>query len=71
MTKNKNIILTEEGIDRAQEFVGVDDLFDISTQYAHHLLQALKAKELFQKVRYLIGENILLEFNIRVIQQVC
>lgn len=45
--KNKNIILTEDGIDRAQELVGVDDLFDISTQYAHHLLQALKAKELF------------------------
>lgn len=47
--KNKNIILTEEGIDKAQEFIGVDDLFDISTQYAHHLLQALKAKELFMK----------------------
>ena len=45
--KNKNIILTEEGIDRAQELIGVEDLFDISTQYAHHLLQALKAKELF------------------------
>lgn len=47
--KNKNIILTEEGIDRAQEFIGVDDLFDIATQYAHHLLQALKAKELFTR----------------------
>lgn len=47
--KNKNIILTEEGIDRAQELVGCDDLFDISTQYAHHLLQALKAKELFTR----------------------
>lgn len=45
--KNKNVILTEEGIDKAQELTGVDDLFDISTQYAHHLLQALKAKELF------------------------
>ncbi|MBR5554688.1 preprotein translocase subunit SecA [bacterium] len=45
--KNKNIILTEEGIDRAQELIGVKDLFDINTQYAHHLLQALKAKELF------------------------
>lgn len=45
--KNKNIILTEEGIDRAQEIIGVNDLFDINTQYAHHLLQALKAKELF------------------------
>lgn len=47
--KNKNVILTEEGIDRAQELIGVEDLFDISTQYAHHLLQALKAKELFQR----------------------
>lgn len=45
--KNKNIILTEDGIDRAQEIIGVQDLFDINTQYAHHLLQALKAKELF------------------------
>ena len=47
--KNKNVILTEEGIDKAQELIGVKDLFDIQTQYAHHLLQALKAKELFVK----------------------
>ena len=45
--KNKNVILTEEGIDKAQELIGVKDLFDIQTEYAHHLLQALKAKELF------------------------
>ncbi|MDR1167404.1 MAG: preprotein translocase subunit SecA [Heliobacteriaceae bacterium] len=47
--KNKNIILSEEGIDRAQELIKVKDLFDIATQYAHHLLQALKAKELFTR----------------------
>ncbi|MBP7212292.1 preprotein translocase subunit SecA [bacterium] len=47
--KNKNVILTEVGIDKAQELIGIEDLFDISTQYAHHLLQALKAKELFVK----------------------
>ena len=47
--KNKNIILTEDGIDHAQEIIGVKDLFDINTQYAHHLLQELKAKELFVK----------------------
>lgn len=47
--KNKNVILTEEGIDHAQELIGIKDLFDIHTQYAHHLLQALKAKELFVK----------------------
>ena len=47
--KNKNVILTEEGIDKAQEIIGCKDLFDIQDNYAHHLLQALKAKELFVK----------------------
>ena len=47
--KNKNVILTEDGIDHAQELLDIKDLFDIHTQYAHHLLQALKAKELFVK----------------------
>ena len=45
--KNKNVILSEDGIDHAQELLQIKDLFDINTQYAHHLLQALKAKELF------------------------
>ena len=45
--KNKNVILTEDGIDRAQNILQIQDLFDINNQYAHHLLQALKAKELF------------------------
>ena len=47
--KNKNIILTEDGIDKAQELINCKDLFDINTQYAHALLNALKAKELFIK----------------------
>ena len=46
--KNKNIILTEDGIDKAQNLLNIKDLFDISNQYAHHLLQALKAKELYK-----------------------
>ncbi len=56
--KNKNIILTEDGIDRAQEIIQVKDLFDLNTQYAHHLLQALKAKELFVKdTDYVVRNN--------------
>ena len=47
--KNKNVILSEEGIDHAEQILGIEDLFDVHTQYAHHLLQALKAKELYQK----------------------
>lgn len=70
--KNKNIILTEEGIDRAQEFLGVEDLFDISTQLAHHLLQALKAQELFTRdTDYVVkdGEVIIVdEFTGRLME---
>ncbi|MFA6989894.1 MAG: preprotein translocase subunit SecA [Candidatus Gastranaerophilaceae bacterium] len=56
--KNKNIILNEPGIDKAVEILGVQDLYDPSTQYAHHLLQALKAKELFKKdVDYVVKND--------------
>ncbi len=47
--KNKNVILNEAGIDKAQELLKVKDLFDPSEMLAHYLLQALKAKELFHK----------------------
>lgn len=47
--KARNVILTEDGIDRAQELLQVEDLFDPKTNMAHHLLQALKAKELFRR----------------------
>ena len=70
--KNKNVILTEEGIDKAQELIGVNDLFDISNQYAHHLLQALKAKELFVKdTDYVVKNNevmIVDEFTGRIME---
>ena len=70
--KNKNIILTEEGIDKAQEILEIPDLFDINNQYAHHLLQALKAKELFHlNTDYVIknGEVIIVdEFTGRLME---
>ena len=47
--KNKNIVLNEDGIDKACSMLGVDDLYDPQTQYAHNLVQALRAKELFIK----------------------
>ncbi len=47
--KNKNIVLNEEGIDKACSMLGVADLYDPQTQYAHYLVQALRAKELFIK----------------------
>ena len=70
--KNKNVILTEEGIDKAQEILEIPDLFDINNQYAHHLLQALKAKELYHlNTDYVIknGEVIIVdEFTGRLME---
>jgi preprotein translocase subunit SecA len=47
--KQRNVVLTEEGIDKAQTLLGVEDLFDMDTHLAHHLLCALKAKVLYKK----------------------
>lgn len=70
--KSKNIIFTEDGIDKAQELLGVDDLYDLKTQYAHYLTQALRAKELFIKdTDYVVRNNevmIVDEFTGRLMQ---
>lgn len=70
--KNRNVILTEEGIDKAQEMLNIDDLFHSSHQYAHHLLQALKAKELFKRdTDYVVKDGeicIVDEFTGRLMQ---
>jgi preprotein translocase subunit SecA len=56
--KQKNVILTEEGIDKGQELLKVTDLFDPSTQYAHYLIQALRAKEIYRKdIDYVIKND--------------
>lgn len=70
--KNKNIIFTEEGVIKAEELLQVDELFDMKTQYAHHLLQALKAKELFTKdTDYVVKDNQIMivdEFTGRIME---
>ncbi|MBR2068248.1 MAG: preprotein translocase subunit SecA [Candidatus Gastranaerophilales bacterium] len=70
--KNKNIIFTEQGVIKAEKLLNVDELFDMKTQYAHHLLQALKAKELFIKdTDYVVKDNqvmIVDEFTGRIME---
>ena len=70
--KNKNIIFTEEGVIRAEKLLNVDELFDMKTQYAHHLLQALKAKELFIKdTDYVVKDSQIMivdEFTGRIME---
>ena len=56
--KARNVILTDKGIKNAEEILNVDDLWDLKWNLAHHLLQALKAKELFKRdTDYVIKPN--------------
>jgi preprotein translocase subunit SecA len=70
--KARNVILTEEGIDRAQELLNIEDLFDIQHNMAHHMLQALKAKELFKRdIDYVVkGDEVVIvdEFTGRLME---
>ncbi len=45
--KARNVILTDAGIKQAESILKVTDLWDPELNLAHHLIQALRAKELF------------------------
>lgn len=57
--KSKNVILTERGILKAQELLNIEDLFGEEYQgYAHHLIIALKAKDLYRRdIEYVVKPN--------------
>jgi preprotein translocase subunit SecA len=69
--KHKSALLTEEGIKKAEELFGVDNLYTPENAIlAHHLDQALKANYLFQRdVDYIVrkGEVLIIdEFTGRI-----
>jgi len=57
--KQKNIALTEDGIDKAEKLLGIDSLYDLNNMdTAHILIQALKAKEHFRRdVDYMVKDK--------------
>lgn len=63
--KDKVVNLTEEGVDRVEKMLGVENLYeDIHTELAHHVNQALKAHTLFKLDRdYVVkdGEVIIVD----------
>ena len=63
--KNKAVLLTEEGIKKAEELFGVDNLYSLeNAKLSHHLDQALKANYIFHKdVDYVVkdGEIIIVD----------
>jgi preprotein translocase subunit SecA len=70
--KARNIVLTDEGFEAAENHLGVQDLFDPKDPWAHFVFNAVKAKELFTKdVNYIVRNNevvIVDEFTGRVLQ---
>lgn len=57
--KDRLILITEDGIARAEELFGVDNLYSIeNSALSHHLDQALKANYIFERdVDYVIQEG--------------
>ena len=47
--KSRNVLMTERGIINAEKMLGVKELFDMHFNFHHHLVQALRAKELYKK----------------------
>ncbi len=57
--KNKAVLMTEEGIEKAEKLFGVDNLYSLeNAMLSHHLDQALKAQYVFEKdVDYVVQNN--------------
>ena len=70
--KNRTAYLTEEGVKRVEELLGIENLYDPKyTELVHAILQALRAHHLFHKeVHYIVrnGEVLIVdEFTGRVL----
>ncbi|WP_295148568.1 preprotein translocase subunit SecA [uncultured Campylobacter sp.] len=57
--KNRTILITEAGISKAEKLFGVENLYDLNNAIlSHHLDQALKAHNLFEKdVHYVVRDG--------------
>lgn len=68
--KARNIILSDEGFEAAEQLLEVQDLYDPKDPWAHYIFNAIKAKELFIKdVNYIVrNEEVVIvdEFTGRV-----
>ncbi|MEB3319656.1 MAG: preprotein translocase subunit SecA [Cyanobium sp.] len=62
--KQRNVTLTDEGYSKAEQILGVLDLYNPAEPWAHFVLNALKAKELFLRdVHYIVrsGEVVIVD----------
>ncbi|MFY9587821.1 MAG: preprotein translocase subunit SecA [Actinomycetota bacterium] len=71
--KKRTVAVTEKGVHRVEEMLGIENLYDnISSPLVHYLNNALKAKELYKRdVDYLVADGevkIVDEFTGRVLE---
>ncbi|WP_072622646.1 preprotein translocase subunit SecA [Spirulina major] len=70
--KARNVLLNDEGFAKAEELLGVTDLYDPEDPWAHYIFNAIKAKELFiPDVNYIVRDDeivIVDEFTGRVLK---
>lgn len=68
--KQRNVLMTDEGFEKAEQLLQTTDLFDKNDPWAHYIFNAIKAKELFLKdVNYIVrnGEVVIVdEFTGRI-----
>ncbi len=57
--KEQQVVITEDGIERAEKLVGVDSFYTGSNmEWPHHIEQALRAKELYRRdTHYVVKDN--------------
>src|ERR1700677_3698792 len=71
--EKRTIAPTEEGIEKVERALGIDNLYDlVSSNYVHQLTQALKAKELYKRDKdYIVADGevkIVDEFTGRILE---
>ncbi|QUS60134.1 preprotein translocase subunit SecA [Synechocystis sp. PCC 7338] len=68
--KQRNVLMNDEGFEKAEQLLKTNDLFDKNDPWAHYIFNAVKAKELFLKdVNYIVrnGEVVIVdEFTGRI-----
>ncbi len=71
--EKRTVVPTEQGIERVEKALGIENMYDISAvSYVHQLNQALKAKELYHRDKeYIVADGevkIVDEFTGRVLE---
>lgn len=68
--KNHSVMLTGEGVDKAQNKLGIASLGEFQSKWEHYIRQAIIAKELYKKNREYVVNNgkvvIVDEFTVRM-----